>query len=119
MKYFIFLVILLFAGCASKPKIVNTEYGQIVPAESTEDVLKVLATNQNKNAVVMQADDHFLLFLTPKPKPASNPIVIASDDLTKLKILLNQYTDDGWRLSGSISTSAKLGKVTYYATLLK
>lgn len=119
MKYFIFLVALLFLGCASLPKPVNTEYGSIVPVEAPSDVLKVIATNQNKDAVVMQTDGHFVVFLTPKPKPASNPIVIASDDLTKLKILLNQYTDDGWRLSGSISTSAKLGKVTYYATLLK
>ena len=119
MNKLILLITLMFMGCASVPEPMKSEHGSVVPVETPQEVLKVMADNPDANIAVTANDDGYLVFVNSLKKVPDNPIVIQSGDLTELKILLNQYVADGWKLSGSISVSNVFGKVTYYATLLK
>lgn len=115
MKYGLILFMLL--GCASFEPIKN-EHGTVISLESPEEVLKAVAGTE-QNVVVLHEDDRYLLFITPKPIMKEKPLVINSDDLSELLILIEQYVNKGWQLSGSISTSSTFGKMSYHATLVK
>lgn len=116
MKYLLLLIVFI-TGCATTTPIQN-QYGKVVTVKEQGDVLKVIAENPNAKLNIVQEDGKYLVFITPKSYP-NNPIVISSTDLTELQILINQYADRGWYLSGSISTASKLGKITYFATVTK